>query len=208
MRRNVFMAIARFHHINRPMNGYYMEFGSHRANTIRQAWDCFRYLFDWQYICFDSFQGLPEITEIDRLQIWQPGKLATSEEEFREICSRHGIPETSLITVKGFYEESLKPETAARFPLKAAVIYVDCDLYRSTVPVLAFVRQFLQRGTVIVFDDWNCFHADPDRGERRAWREFLADNPSLRFEELLSNAEQRVFVFVGHNKDDSGHILQ
>lgn len=60
------MSIARFANINRPMTGYYMEFGSHEGNTMRQAWRCFRYLFDWEYIAFDSFAGLPEMEEFDR----------------------------------------------------------------------------------------------------------------------------------------------
>lgn len=86
---------------------------------------------------------------------------------------RHGIPRDKLITVKGFYSESLDEETKRRLqPGKAAVIYVDCDLYESTVPVLNFIKDFLQKGTIVVFDDWNCFLGDPDRGERRAFREF------------------------------------
>ena len=67
-------------------------------------------------------------------------------------------------------------------PRKAAIVYVDCDLYESTVPVLAFVVPFLRAGTIVAFDDWNCFMADPARGQRRAWREFREANPRLGFE--------------------------
>jgi hypothetical protein len=108
------------------------------------------------------------------------------------------MPSDRLVTVKGFYDESLDEATRRRFDgKKAAIVYVDCDLYASTVPVLRFVRDFLQRGTVIVFDDWNCFHGDPDKGERRAWAEFVAANPSLRFEKFVQNHEQQAFVFLG-----------
>ena len=173
-RRQIFMHIAQFAHVNRPIDGYYLEFGCHGANTIRLAFDCFRHLFDWNYVAFDSFEGLPEITSLDAQVIWEKGKLATSEDRLIEICMRHGIPRDRLTTVKGFYDASLTNELKRRLlPLKAAVIYVDCDLYLSTASVLRFIKDFLQPGTVIVFDDWNCFLADPDRGERRAWREFL-----------------------------------
>jgi O-methyltransferase len=196
-RRQVFLAIARFHHINRPMHGYYMEFGCHGANTIRLAWSSFRHLFDWQFVCFDSFEGLPEIQEIDRQDIWARGKLATSEQEFRRACEKLGIPSERLRTVKGFYEQSLNEQTRRSLSQKAAVIYVDCDLYKSTIPVLEFSRHFLQEGTVVVFDDWNCFRAHPDKGERRAWAEFLASYPQLKFEPFVNTGEQKAFVFVG-----------
>ena len=200
-RRDVFLSIARYHHINRPMEGYYFEFGSHEANTMRMAWDTLRHLFDYTYVAFDSFEGLPEIQPIDAQMIWEPGKLKTEEDEFRRICERHGMPPDRLVTVKGFYDDSLGEDTRRRFEgTKAAVVYIDCDLYASTVPVLDFVRDFLQRGTVIVFDDWNCFHGDPDKGERRAWAEFLEANPTLRFEPFVSNQEAQAFVFLGEAK--------
>jgi O-methyltransferase len=197
-RKHMFLSIARFCHINRPIAGYYFEFGCHSANTMRMAWDNFRWLFDFTYVAFDSFEGLPEIGDIDRQAIWEKGKLKTTESEFIEICRQHGMPRDRLIAVPGFYETSLNAELTARLaPAKAAVIYVDCDLYESTVPVLAFAKSFLQPGTVIVFDDWNCFVADPERGERRAFREFCERNPELRFEQFVSTDMQTSFVFVG-----------
>jgi hypothetical protein len=166
------------------------------------AWNSFHHLFDWTFICFDSFEGLPEIQEIDRQQIWAKGKLKMAEPDFRATCERHGIPSQRLVTVKGFFSESLNAKTRNRLGnIKAAVIYVDCDLYHSTVPVLDFCRDYLQPGTVIVFDDWNCFRADPDRGERRAWREFCERNPGLHFEQFVYNGTQNSFIFTGARQD-------
>lgn len=199
-RKFIFLSIARFCHINRPIDGYYMEFGSHEANTMRIAWDQTRHLFNWQYIAFDSFQGLPEIKEIDKQQIWEKGKLKTEEESFISILLDHGIPRNRFQTVKGFYSDSLTPALRDRLlPKKAAVIYVDCDLYESTVDVLKFSRDFLQRGTIIVFDDWNCFHGDPEKGERLAFREFCEANPQLKFEPFVSTNEGQSFIFLGES---------
>lgn len=210
MMRFTFLSIARFAHINRPIKGYYFEFGSHEGRTMRLAWKHFQYLFDWDYVAFDSFEGLPEIEEIDQLPIWERGKLATSEEKFINIVTRAGMPRHRLKTVKGFFDYTLTASLAEELlPRKAAVVYIDCDLYKSTVPVLQFVRSFLQRGTVIVFDDWNCFHADPERGERRAWHEFLQANSSLRFEDLISTDIARAFICVnpGDNAPQGGKCL-
>ena len=196
-REAIFLAIARFAHINRPISGYYMEFGCHEANTMRLAWKHFRHLFNWDFVAFDSFQGLPEIGEVDRQEIWQKGRLATAEAEFVRKVTAAGMPRERLRTVPGFYADSLTPDIARQLlPKRAAVVYVDCDLYESTVPVLDFIKGFLQPGTVIVFDDWNCFLADPDKGERRAWREFTEANPHLRFVPFYSTGEAQCFVHV------------
>jgi hypothetical protein len=197
-RRRIFLSIARFLHINRPIPGYYFEFGCNEANTMRMAWDAFHHLFDLTYVGFDSFEGLPEIARIDEQEIWEKGKLAYAEQTFVRTVTEHGMPRRKLVTVKGFYEHVLDDSLKERFyPHKAAVVYVDCDLYKSTVPVLNWVVSFLQKGTVIVFDDWNCFGADPERGERRAWREFRESHPALHFEPFVATAEAQSFICVG-----------
>lgn len=195
--RGLFLAIARYCHSNRPLDGAYLEFGSHGATTMRMAYDCFHHLFDWTYIAFDSFAGMPEPVGIDRGGIIRAGMNATPEASFRRICRRHGIPDEVLVTVPGFYETSLGPATKARLDItRAAVVYVDCDLYASAAAALAFVASLVTPGTVIAFDDWNLFFGDPERGERRAWREFTAAHPELGFEELVRTSEARVFVCV------------
>lgn len=204
-RKYIFLSIARFCHINRPIQGYYFEFGCHEANTMRLAFDAFRYLFDWTYVAFDSFEGLPEISEIDKQAIWEKGKLKTTEKDFIKIMTRHGMPKNKLMTVKGFYDASLNKETKKRLlPGKAAVIYIDCDLYASTVPVLEFIKDFLQKGTIIVFDDWNCFYGDPEKGERKAFQEFRERNPDLLFEDFIQTNEAKAFIFIG-KKSHSVH---
>jgi hypothetical protein len=197
-KEDTFRSIAYFCHVNRPMRGYYMEFGCHEANTMRMAWKHGRYLFDWHYLAFDSFEGFPEIADIDKQEIWAPGKCATGEAEFRRVVTAAGMPEDRLTTIKGFYDASLTPELKSRLlPTKAVVCYVDCDLYLSTVPVLDFIVDFLQIGTVIVFDDWNCFWGDPERGERKAWAEFLAKHPDLKFERFVDKTMSASFICVG-----------
>lgn len=204
-RKRLMMSIARFAHINRPIEGYYFEFGCHEANSMRLAWDCFQHLFDWTYVAFDSFEGLPPVEKDDRSTIFFEGNLATGEDTFIERVTKHGLPRDKLVTVKGFYDQSLTPALQARLlPTRAAVIYVDCDLYKSTVPVLDFIVPFLQTGTIIVFDDWNCFYGNPDQGERRAWREFTEGNTHLRFEPFVATGEAQSFLCVDTDADPKG----
>ena len=67
--------------------------------------------------------------------------------------------------------------------------------------MLKFARDFFQVGTSIVFDDWFCFYGDPDRGERRAFREFCEANPALLVEEFVRNDEQMSFVCLGNEEE-------
>lgn len=204
-RRYIFLSIARFCNINRPINGYYFEFGCHEANTFRMAYDTFHHLFNWTYVAFDSFEGLPEIPEEERQEIWKKGKLQTTEEDFVRTVTKHGLPRDAFLTVKGFFNESLTKELRDRLlPRKAAVVYVDCDLYVSTEPVLNFIRDFLQRGTILVFDDWYCFHGDPEKGERRAFREFCNREPDLLFEEFVETNECKAFIYLGKRHGQGG----
>ena len=49
----------------------------------------------------------------------------------------------------------------------------------------------------MLFDDWNCFLGDPEKGERRAWREFCEVNPELCFEPLVQTGMQASFIRLG-----------
>ncbi len=200
--KEIFLSISRFGHINRPFEGYYFEFGCHGGNTIKLAWQNFRFIFDLDYVCFDSFEGLPEISKIDRQKIWQKGKLRTTLDEFFHILKKIGLPLNKVKIIKGFYKESLNKQLQEDLlPKKAAVIYVDCDLYESTKDVLKFCVPFFREGTILIFDDWNCFNGSPEKGEKKAFGEFLAAHESLKFEDFISTNEQKGFICISKSHD-------
>jgi hypothetical protein len=58
----------------------------------------------------------------------------------------------------------------------------------------------LQPGTIIIFDDWNCFYGDPDRGQKKAFNEFKFKYPTLVFEDFVSDAESKSFIFIKDGK--------
>jgi hypothetical protein len=165
---------------------------------MRLAWDMFHSLYDWTYVAFDSFEGLPEMDAADSMPIWKKGDLKTSETDFVNLVTQHGMPRERLKTVKGFYNESLTPALRGELlPQKAAVVYIDCDLYSSTTSALNFSKDFFQTGTVLVFDDWFCFYGDPTKGERRAFAEFRERNPELTFEDYIQTNEAKAFIYLG-----------
>lgn len=139
---------------------------------------------------FDSFDGLPEYTSpvdagswdiagrnvwADRMRFSDDFVAQLGEPVHEHIRSRLSdvLPAERIFVYRGFFADTLKND----LHLKAALLHVDCDLYQSTREVLTrlYEMDVLQDGMVILFDDYNCFRASPNYGERRAFREFLEE---------------------------------
>jgi hypothetical protein len=102
-------------------------------------------------------------------------------DQFLSQVKRHVRDASKLHVVEGWFSDSLTEDNPAVRGLdKVAIAWVDCDLYESTVPVLNFLTNRLQDGSLIFFDDWFCLKGHPDRGEQRACREWLERNPQVR----------------------------
>jgi O-methyltransferase len=135
--------------------------------------------------------------EAIRAADYDPGAFACSEPEFLRNIRQHGLDMDRVITVPGMYDVSLTQEVKARHQLKrAAMIFIDCDLYESTVPVLDFVTDLVDQGTIIIFQDWFRFKGSPSHGEQRACAEWLAKNPQLELIEHWREGAQAVSFFV------------
>ena len=166
------------------LEGDYFEFGVFRGSTF----SCFYHLFKkyasertmWAY---DSFKGLPPLTKddswttdtVEGSSSWSEGQYSCGIDEFLRFMKWWNVPESYIKIVPGFFKDSLKNHDPS---VKAAIIWVDCDLYSSTVSVLNFSKTLLQEGTMVLFDD---FGGRDVRGERRALKEFLDLNPDIEF---------------------------
>ena len=141
-----------------------------------------KHLQAMRFYVFDSFEGLPEKAWQDaECAVFKKGDYAFTLEEVRRNLERNGVDVNEITFIKGWYKEVLNEETRQGLAIeKAAVVYIDCDMYESTVPALEFIVPYITHGTIIIFDDWYCFHARPDRGEQRAFNEWLAKNPTIR----------------------------
>jgi len=180
------------------VEGDYLEFGVSWGNTMIAAYhNAQRFgLKTMRFYGFDSFEGLPDITGVDAAGEchYHKGQYACTLEAVCQRLASEGVDLSRVQMTKGWYDKSLTPETRRSIGIKkAAVIWIDCDLYESTVPALEFVTDCVQDGTILCFDDWFCFKGNPDRGEALAFREWLARNPSFRA------IEYRKFEAAGHS---------
>jgi hypothetical protein len=59
-------------------------------------------------------------------------------------------------------------------------------LYSSTKQALNLIKDKLVNGSIIMFDDWFNNKANPNKGEQKAYREFLDENKHIK-SELFEN---------------------
>jgi len=171
VRYNFFKSAQYYLQTNR-INGVYAEFGSHQANTFRMALRTLGLPRKPNYIskfyAFDSFQGMPEPQGLDKQKIWRSNMNYTSKSKFLNIVRKdlHRVE-----AVEGFYDTTL-PNFKLRNNEKIALAYIDCDYYSSTKYCLNFIKDNIQHGCLIAFDDWHCYYSDPMRGQKYAFSEF------------------------------------
>jgi len=180
--------------VNAELSGDYAEFGVFQGTTFGYTAKVFERLFpDMRFLAFDSFEGLPapqgaDVSSDGFASGFYEGQFACDEATFKEnVIKASGLEPQRLKTTKGWFDKSLTPETADSLNLeKLAVVWIDCDFYESTVPILDFITPFLSVGTVILFDDWRCYRNLPTHGEQRACREWLEANPQIELNEFIS----------------------
>jgi hypothetical protein len=170
--------------------GDYYEFGLYRGYSFWYAQRAAGALGlnQMQFFGFDSFRGLPapEGPDSETMEFRQ-GDYACGRTQVETYLTRYGVDWSRTHLIEGYFDASLQPELKQSLGMRsAAVVLVDCDLYSSTVSVLEFIRGLLRDGSILLFDDWNCFDKSDELGERRAFREFLERHPSWRAEPYIS----------------------
>lgn len=165
------------------LKGDYLEFGVFQGNTFVPAYHFAQRnnLKAMRFYGFDSFEGLPAIKGRDQGGEFREGQYSLSLDGFTHLISSRGVRLDRVNLVNGWFNQVLNSATKRHLPIKkAAFIFIDCDLYESTVPVLSFVADYIQSGTIIAFDDWYCFKGSPERGEHKAFKEWLDNNSSFQ----------------------------
>lgn len=167
------------------VDGDYLEFGVYEGESVIHAWDEARRhgRHGMRFYAFDSFSGLPDpaTSGVDTGGEFEKTQFYCDRPTFEGNLRRAGVDLSRVRIVEGFYEDTLSGRTPGQLGVDAAaVVWIDCDLYSSTVLALDFVTDVLQDGSILVFDDWHCFHSHPERGEQRACSEWLERNPDIR----------------------------
>jgi hypothetical protein len=167
------------------VKGDYAEFGLWKGKNLVRAYHLasrHSTLNNMRFIGFDSFEGIPVLTENQaEAKDFPPGIFAGSYEEVEQTLKAGRVDPDRRVLVKGWFADTLTATTREKVQLKSvAIAYVDCDVYESTVPILNFLGACLADGGVIVFDDWYCFGNDENKGQQKAFAEWLERNPQWK----------------------------
>ena len=176
-------------------NSDYLEFGIFRGFGFwyAQALAADMGVKDMRFFGFDSFLGLPPLSEIDMGVEFHEGAYCCPRRDVEAFLIQHGVDWNKTFLVEGEFRKTLIPETIKKYKLRrCSICVIDCDLYESSKLALKFITSLIQDGTIVLFDDWRSFGNDPNKGEQKAFAEFLERN---------SNIEAKPFMeFGGHGK--------
>lgn len=125
---------------NQPID--YLEFGVSKGESFR--WWIGRLQHEEvRFHGFDTFTGLPED--------WGGFKKGDmgNDDEFPQ------IDDTRHTFYKGLFQETLLPFLATYKADKRKVIHMDADIYSATLYVLTLITPYLNKGDIIIFDEFN-----------------------------------------------------
>ena len=136
---------------------------------------------------FDSFEGLTEFTEEDKISPDSVrGLYKGSYEELMDFISLYKM-KNDIVIHKGLIEDTLPKALEENKALSFSFVYCDTDLYSSTKVILESLHDRLSKGGLFVFDEWNHEHF---HGEGLAVREFLKEYGQKYKMHHVQNARQ------------------
>ncbi|HEY3027475.1 MAG TPA: TylF/MycF/NovP-related O-methyltransferase [Pyrinomonadaceae bacterium] len=100
---------------------------------------------------YDSFEGMPEVREIDGEGAKEAvGLCRADESDVREVLSLLGVSGEQYTIRKGMFEETFKQP----LPGQVALLHCDCDWYDSVLLVLKSFYPLIPEGGCIILDDF------------------------------------------------------
>ncbi len=187
-RVDIHTLVAKFLADNK-VNGAYLEFGVGKGRSAVSAIRAYsRENICHKFYLFDSFRGLPPLEGPDQnSEQFKEGDYAFSKPNVALFLESHDISIADRVEfIEGWIEDSLEKWVNKSSEVSAAIVHIDVDLYSSCTTILRQLKPFLKNGTVILFDDWNCFKANSKQGERRSVKEWLKSNPDLQLHAYCS----------------------
>lgn len=122
----------------------YVEFGVAEAHSFKW-WATHNTNVDSKFFGFDTFEGLPE----NWGAFYKKGDMSSSLPD---------IGDSRAKFIKGIFQDTLPAfldETENSLKIKQKIIHMDADLFSSTIFVLSQLYRFLNKGDIILFDEFN-----------------------------------------------------
>lgn len=171
------------------LEGDYLEFGVFTGSSFVCALRAHKSLsflgkIKTEFYGFDSFSGFGEVSGNDKHPFYQDSIFSVNEKKVvRNIQKKAGNLPVHIIP--GYFEDTLKGKTAGSLGVKKArVILIDCDLKDPTVLSLDFLAPVLQKGTIVIMDDFFSYKGDEDKGVAGGFFEFCKRNTNISWRKV------------------------
>ena len=171
--------------------GSYIEFGIFTGSSFNFAMKANKSLdglfekSDCDFIGFDSFEGFGKIQESDNHPRFKDDTFAVDEKKILSNIKRNSKNQKFQI-IKGFYKDTLLKKPKDYGIKKARVIMMDCDLKEPTIFALNFVKDVLQKGTIILFDDYIFYKGDEKKENMQPLKNLSQETPILNLDQHLN----------------------
>lgn len=166
--------------------GSYLEFGVFTGSSFNFAMKVNKKIdnlfgnSNCDFYGFDSFQGFGKIEIDDEHPRFNDRTFSVNEEKILKNIKKNAKGQKFEI-IKGFFNETLLKDPENYKIKKARVIMIDCDLKTAASLALNFSKNILQKGTIILFDDYIFYKGSEQKGEFAAFKEFKEQNPNIKF---------------------------
>ena len=188
--------------------GDYVEFGVYKGDSFVSSILTYNKFYDWlksqknsdeewrrtvaensplnikpTFHCLDTFEGMPENNE--SFFQFQKGNFLGNLELVKKNINKANKHKLDIKYYKGLFSDTASQLNINLKGKRIAIVNIDCDLESSTIDALEAIKDYIYIGTVLMFDDYNCFNADMKKGQRKAFEDFKK-NSSYIFEKLFS----------------------
>ncbi len=205
------------------LQGEYVEFGVYRGEGAVSSLKSYQNFYNWLnsqkksseswrrdvafssplnqkpgFHLLDTFEGMPENNE--DITTFRTGSFQSNYDEVRSLIKKNNNINLDIFFYKGLFKENSSLLKKSLHGKKIAILNIDCDLKSSTIDALEIIKDFLQIGTIILFDDYNQFNANNEKGQRKAFNDFKNYN-QYQFEKFYTYGfAGQSFLIVGYKK--------
>jgi hypothetical protein len=177
--------------------GDYLEFGVFDGRTTTLAWQAMRDIRAMRFFGFDTYKGIAGALAEETG--FPDGSYYSNLETYWHNMQVAGADPARMRPVQGNFLETFQNPAALHAELgieRCLVAHIDCDVYAAAKASLNFLTDILVQGSVLLFDEFHANNASNRLGERRALREWLAENPRIEVERWMDYAAVGRAFFV------------